>query len=104
MDYAQHFSNVLKSDEFVGFKNEWSNTYGVDAKSVRRHANKDGILVVGAGVTGLTTAVRLSLQGYNVKIIAKEFIPKDTMVCVIFLCYIIGSPICTGDSLGPMLI
>ena len=79
MDYASHFNNVLKSSEFTTFKNKWISTYG-SSKSVRRHDTKEGVLIVGAGVTGLTTAIRLALHRYNVKIIAKEFVPKDSMV------------------------
>ena len=34
------------------------------------------ITIVGAGVSGLSTGIRLLEQGYNVKIISKEFSPN----------------------------
>ena len=34
------------------------------------------ITIVGAGVSGLSTGIRLLEQGYNIKIISKEFSPN----------------------------
>jgi pyruvate/2-oxoglutarate dehydrogenase complex dihydrolipoamide dehydrogenase (E3) component len=84
MDYATHFKDVLGSSEFLSFKNTWTDICA-SSKSARKHARREGVLVVGAGVIGLTTALRLAIYGFKVHIIAEEFVPKDTMVRTLIL-------------------
>ena len=77
MEYAQEFEGLTSSIEFQAFKKYWR-----DAFPRTMHMQKARHLVVGAGVNGLTTAIRNALDGHKVKVISKEMVPKDTMVSI----------------------
>lgn len=80
MEYATEMRDILTCPEFKVFKTYFLENF---RPTMNKHSvNKHGVLVVGAGVNGLTTALRLRADGFKVKVISKEFVPKDPMVSV----------------------